>query len=82
MMKFTKLENPCMQVGADVARKRRMKREEQRRQHTPCPACVRNEKYLEMTAIWEKCSRQKARKKKSLGLKGTPQMGKIDRITL
>lgn len=33
-----------------------------RQQHTPCPGCVRNERYLEMTAIWEKCSRHKGRK--------------------
>lgn len=39
-----------------------MKREKQQQQHTPCPVCVRNEKYLEMTAIWEKCSRHKERK--------------------
>ena len=68
LIQFTKLEDRCMQVGADVARTTRMKRGEQQ-QHTPCPACVRNEKYLEMTAIWKTCSRQKGRKNKSLGFR-------------
>lgn len=35
---------------------------QQQQQHTPCPGCLRNEKYLEMTAIWEKYSRHKERK--------------------
>lgn len=48
--------------GDTDERERKSGRHQQQQQHTPCPGCVRNEKYLEMTAIWEKYSRHKERK--------------------
>lgn len=43
----------------------------QQQRHTPCPGCARNEKYLEMTAIWEKYSRHKERKINAFAFKKT-----------
>ena len=36
-------------ISGDSVRERKSGRQQQ---HTPCPGCARNEKYLEMTAIW------------------------------
>lgn len=46
----------------DTQREGKSGRHQQQQEHTPCPGCVRNEKYLEMTAIWENTADTKKEK--------------------